>query len=119
MRDELKELAVLWERTIGDPPPATQFETWNVLHSVDVMKTAIIATAKKNLKLSGTMTEDHRVRYCSSVMNMRETRIADNVTNRIAVAAEQALKAVNTLNAAEKQAQPRVAGRHRHTLQSH
>jgi hypothetical protein len=82
------ELVNLWKRTIGQTPTTQQFETWAALREPEVIKRAIIATAKKNLKLNGEMSEEYRIRYASSVMIVQERRAAEHAANRQAISAE-------------------------------
>lgn len=64
------ELLNLWRDLLGEPVPSeTQFRLWAATHTPDVLREAIIRTATKNLKLSGSMDADYRVKFCSRVAN--------------------------------------------------
>jgi hypothetical protein len=65
------ELMELWDRILGDPPLIQQFELWACMHSPETMKRGITKTAMKNLQLNGLMSQDHRVRFASKVMQTR------------------------------------------------
>jgi hypothetical protein len=44
------ELMDIWERKLGSTPSAAQFEIWACLHSPQVIKDAILATARGTLQ---------------------------------------------------------------------
>jgi len=66
---ETNELRTLWDRLLGNLPDLVQFEVWRLVHSFEVVQHGIIKTAEKNMALHRQMDADHRLRYCSSVMN--------------------------------------------------
>jgi hypothetical protein len=55
-------------------PAPRQFEVWLDRHDYTTVLHAITQTAKKAMKLDGTMTAEHMVRFCSKVMNASATR---------------------------------------------
>jgi hypothetical protein len=85
MENEVSRLMDIWERTVGSTPPAAQFEIWRALHSPEVMKKGIIATAKKNLSM--TMSPEYRIRFASAVMNTKSGQEASKQGNPPAVVA--------------------------------
>jgi len=82
------ELSHLWERTLGNPPTPAQFAIWAELHSLEVIKRAILRTATKNIQMGGTMSQDYRVRYASKAMLTTDTRAVEHATNRARLEAE-------------------------------
>ena len=66
---ETNELRTLWDKLLGSPPDLVQFEVWGLAHSFAVVQHGIVKTAEKNMALHRQMSDDHRLRYCSSVMN--------------------------------------------------
>jgi hypothetical protein len=92
MENEVTNLIDIWERTVGDTPPAAQFEIWRALHSVEVMKKGIISTARKNLSMNGKMSPEYRIRFASAVMNTKSgqeaTRTQHTVANMVGVKSE-------------------------------
>ena len=79
----LCELSSLWTRVLGDPPASSQFELWAEMHSRDTIRHGILKTAAKAQSISstgGTMSQDHKLRFASKVMNNRTSdpqKIAD------------------------------------------
>jgi hypothetical protein len=76
MQTELTELTTealreMWPRVLGHPPMLQQFELWACMHSPETMKRGITKTAMKNLQMGGTMSQDHKVRFASKVMQTR------------------------------------------------
>ena len=69
MEAKMNELRTLWDRLLGNPPDLVQFEVWRLAHSFEVVQHGIIKVAEKNLSMQRLMEPDHRLRYCSSVMN--------------------------------------------------
>lgn len=65
----MHELIELWRRTLGNPPAEQLFALWTESHPADIVRTAIIKTAAKNLSASSPMSQDHRIRFASKVMN--------------------------------------------------
>lgn len=61
----------MWTRVLGDPPLIQQFELWACTHSPGTIERGITKTAIKNLRLGGAMSQDHRVRFASKVMQTR------------------------------------------------
>jgi hypothetical protein len=61
----------LWQRVLGDSPVLEQFEVWATLHSPGAMKHGIMKTAIKNIQMGGQMSQDHKVRFASKVMQTR------------------------------------------------
>jgi hypothetical protein len=61
----------MWTRVLGDPPLIQQFELWACMHSPETMKRGITKTAMKNLQMGGQMSQDHKVRFASKVMQRR------------------------------------------------
>jgi hypothetical protein len=61
----------VWKRVLGDPPLIQQFELWACMHSPETMKRGITKTAMKNLQMGGQMSQDHKVRFASKVMQTR------------------------------------------------
>jgi hypothetical protein len=58
----------LWTRVLGTPPPPEQFAIWCELFPEEIIRKGIVRTAVKNQQLNGTMTQDHRERFGSKVM---------------------------------------------------
>jgi hypothetical protein len=67
----IADLISFWERVLGNPPSKEQFAIWAELHSLETMHRAILKTAIKNQKMGGSMTQDHRERFASKVMDSR------------------------------------------------
>ena len=68
---ELKNHYDLWTRLLGDPPEPDQFIWWTKNFDDEIIRYGIQQTASKNLKLNGTMTQLHRERYATKVMQSR------------------------------------------------
>lgn len=81
-------LRQLWEQTLGAPPMPEQFGLWSALHTEEVVRQSILRTARKNIELNGTMTQEHKVKFASKVMLTQTARNAANAANRAALAAE-------------------------------
>lgn len=79
---QLADMKELWARTIDTLPADEQFGLWRELHVPEVVKQAILRTARKNLEMNGTMTPDHRVRFASKVMLTLTAQKAANARNR-------------------------------------
>lgn len=67
-------LQKLWDRFLPtiEQPPKSQFAVWaayNGLPDLPLISYAIEEAARKNLKLGGTMTQCHAVRFVSSVVS--------------------------------------------------
>ena len=58
----------LWRRVLGTPPPPEQFAICCELFPEESIRKGILKTAVKNQQLNGTMTQDHRERFASKVM---------------------------------------------------
>lgn len=68
-------LLTLWEKTIGAHLPAEQqVGVWLDLHPLDRVVFGIRETGRKFLRSNGTMSAEHTIRFCSSVMNAAKTR---------------------------------------------
>jgi hypothetical protein len=64
-----------WQSLIPHYLPAPQqFDLWLRRHDYTTVLHAITQTAKKAIKLNGTMTAEHMVRFCSKVMNTTAAR---------------------------------------------
>jgi hypothetical protein len=83
-----ENLTILWTSTIGEAPAPQQFSVWETLHAPDVICRAIIKTAIKNQTMSGMMSQDHRIRFCSKVMNTLTNENAEHAANRERLKAE-------------------------------
>jgi len=55
-------------------PAPKQFDLWLGRHDYTTVLHAITQTAKKAIKLNGTMTPEHMVRFASKVMNTTAAR---------------------------------------------
>jgi len=68
-------LLTLWARTVGAHVPAEQqIGVWLDLHPFERVVFGIRETGRKFLRCNGTMTAEHTIRFCSSVMNSAKTR---------------------------------------------
>ena len=75
MTAALQNLEQLWLTTIPTKPPTQdQWFLWAGMHDPDTLRYALVETAKKASRMGGKMTQDHAIRFMSSVMNNRETR---------------------------------------------
>jgi hypothetical protein len=64
-----------WQGLLPQYMPAPQqFDLWLSRHDYTTVLHAITQTAKKAMRLNGTMTADHMVRFCSKVMNTKAER---------------------------------------------
>jgi len=64
-----------WQSLLPQYLPAPQqFDLWLSRHDYTTVLHAITQTAKKAIRLNGTMTADHMVRFCSKVMNTKADR---------------------------------------------
>jgi hypothetical protein len=81
-------LKALWTSVLGNPPVDEQFNLWLALHTVEVIRQAIIKTAAKNLSQGKTMDGDYKVRFASKVMLVATERNAEHAANRACLAAE-------------------------------
>ena len=94
LKDELKdglksdELKTLWAKTLGELPDDEQFYLWTNLHTLEVVRQAILKTAGKNLQMGKTMTAEHKVRFASKVMLTLTDQNRQNARNREALHAE-------------------------------
>ncbi len=79
---DLNMLKTLWESTLGEAPAREQFAIWAALHSPDVIRQAILKAAMRNQTMNGGMTQDHRLRYASKVMQTLTAQAADHAANR-------------------------------------
>lgn len=82
------KLQELWRSTLGCPPMLEQFGLWAALHAEDVIKKGILRTARKNIELGGTMSQEYRVRFASRVMLVQSQRDAEHAANRARLAAD-------------------------------
>jgi hypothetical protein len=62
----------MWERVMGDSPAMEQFAIWTEMHSEEAIKHGIIKTAVKNRQMGGTMSLDHREKFASKVMTVKD-----------------------------------------------
>jgi hypothetical protein len=67
---------------LGTPPTEEQFTVWAELHTLEVVKQAILKTAAKDLSLGKTMSLDYKIRFASKVMLTQTERNAANAANR-------------------------------------
>ena|SRR5229473_563018 len=67
----ITDLISLWQRVLGNPPAQEQFEIWAEMHSFETMHRAILKTGIKNQKMGGRMSQDHRERFASKVMDSK------------------------------------------------
>jgi hypothetical protein len=81
-------LKALWEKTLGVSPTDEQFYLWTNLHTLEVVRQAILKTAGKNLQMGKTMTEEHKVRFASKVMLTITSQNTVNARNRGALRQE-------------------------------
>jgi hypothetical protein len=65
------ELKALWGRFLGTIPSDAQFDLWVMLHSIETVHRGILKTIQKNLAVNGMMSDDHKIRFASKVMNTR------------------------------------------------
>jgi hypothetical protein len=73
-QEECAALKELWSSLMPDVcPDAQQFRLWLSLHPFDRIVYSVKRTASKHAKLTGTMTLEHSVRFCSKVANTRKT----------------------------------------------
>jgi hypothetical protein len=79
---QLNELKTLWKRMLGTPPSDEQFEVWTALHTLEVVRQAIVRTAAKDLSLGKTMTADFKIRFASKVMLTQTERNGMHAANR-------------------------------------
>ena len=77
----------LWRLVLGDPPNARQILIWLRQHPAYRMLDALNATAKKAEKLSAEenreMTQDHAIRFFSSVANSKKTEEDTMITKTL------------------------------------
>jgi hypothetical protein len=78
----------LWAKTLGELPNDEQFFLWTNLHTLEVVRQAILKTAGKNLQMGKTMTAEHKVRFASKVMLTLTAQNATNARNREALRQE-------------------------------
>jgi hypothetical protein len=82
---EAEALQKLWCVLIPDlQPDARQFLLWLELHPLDRMVYAVKRTGAKHVKLAGTMSLEHAVRFCSKVANVRKTEAETKTTTAAA-----------------------------------
>jgi len=65
---ELIDLQQLWLAVLGDPPSDQQFYVWSLMHTVEVMKVAIVKTAAKNLQQGEAMSLSRKCAFASKIM---------------------------------------------------
>lgn len=78
----MRELKELWEKMLGKPPADDQFTVWMAMHTLDVVRQAILKTAAKNLSLGRTMSPDYKIRFASKVMLTQTERSTVHAANR-------------------------------------
>jgi len=66
---ETEKLKAVWVRLMPGTtlPDDLQFEIWLTVHPPTVVRYAIVQLASKNRQ--GPMTDDHRIKFASAVMN--------------------------------------------------
>jgi hypothetical protein len=79
---ELKALMDLWTRILGEPPTEQQFLIWGELYPVAIIRKGVLKTGIKNQNLSGTMTQDHRLRFANRVMQSAAKDVETHAANR-------------------------------------
>ena len=79
---QLEMLRQLWAQTIGPPPMPEQFGLWSALHTEEVIRQAILRTARKNIDLDGTMSPEYKVRFASRVMIVQNERNTSHAANK-------------------------------------
>lgn len=73
-QEECAALKELWLSLMPNLfPDDRQFLLWLGLHPFDRVVYSVRRTASKHAKLSGTMTLEHAVRFCSKVANTLKT----------------------------------------------
>ena len=79
----LSDYKSLWSTFLGTPPSDQQFKLWMALHNEAAVRHGILKTAQKNIVLDGTMSDDHKIRFASKVMNAStQQRIAGQTTEQ-------------------------------------
>ena len=73
--EECAALRELWVSLMPELcPDEKQFVVWLSLHPLDRMVLSVKRTASKDAKLTGSMTLEHAVRFCSKVANTQKTQ---------------------------------------------
>jgi hypothetical protein len=67
----MNELKSLWKQFLGTVPDDGQWNLWTALHTWATIRHGVLKTAEKNMALHGSMSEDHKIRFASKVMNTR------------------------------------------------
>lgn len=76
-REEVTALCNFWHSLFPEfSPGAQQMRVWLDLHNFDRVVHAIQRTAAKNVKLNGSMSLEHAVKFCSKVANVQKTKAA-------------------------------------------
>jgi hypothetical protein len=78
----------LWRSTLGEPPMLEQFGVWAAMHTEDVVRLAILRTARKNISLNGTMSLEYKMRFASKVALVQSQRNAEHALNKARLQAE-------------------------------
>jgi hypothetical protein len=74
LQPELQNLQDLWKRVLGDPILSDQqFVVWSELYRVAAMRRGIAKAAAKNMQMGGQMSQEHRLRFASKVMETMTT----------------------------------------------
>jgi hypothetical protein len=84
----MQELIKLWQSLLGAPPAEEQFTVWLALHTVEVIRLAIVKTAAKNLSVGKTMDTDYKIRFASKVMLNQTERNNEHAANKEKLNAE-------------------------------
>jgi hypothetical protein len=72
-RESVVALANLWQLVIGNPVPSHgQFVLWLDLHPFERMVDAIRDTGSKQNRRTVRMTEEHLVKFASSIANAKK-----------------------------------------------
>jgi hypothetical protein len=98
--NNLKEL---WEKTLGVSPTDEQFYLWTNLHTLEVVRQAILKTAGKNLQMGKAMTAEHKVRFASKVMLTITSQNTANARNREALRQEFERDGVDDLRVSQSE----------------
>ena len=67
----MNELKPLWKQFLGAVPDDNQWDLWMAMHTPTTIRHGILKAAEKNMAMHGTMSEDHKIRFASKVMNSR------------------------------------------------
>ena len=79
--EECVVLKQLWQSVIPEfCPDDRQFGVWLGLHNFERMVNAVKSTGAKCARLSGAMTPEHSVKFCSRVANVLRTEADQRLT---------------------------------------